>query len=1066
MKAMKESLLRGQAEMSAYTSKREDEEEKVMAPRTEAWWRIAMERPEGDFVYAVHPWKLSQMGGVVLERTGEFLNFYVDLKEGPIRANLSLLQLNDEVIRSIGPVMLVKRVVDSPPLPLEWGTVGEVKEACHLVLHETMGKFDLDLKYLVPRIEGILSRSGKSPWPSQRSQITNYLQSQQFAQAIVAFQSNRIDVAPTLSLAKAHLEEARDTVWFDNSWPGYLLYLLSYGLLALVATTVVLVEIGMPPLASLLVLMAVPKCHGSRRNHRFLVSQSYLMLSSVVVSLMLPEVFLVVYLVVGTLLVWDKCQYKVLPTVNFLSFTDLFFYKRCSLGIKLPEIFASVKLSQPPTSCQCQENKRVNSWGFVFSHIPFVIPLNCEHNAYNGLRIRFVFDRTFDPAALGRVIKTGFALLNREYWIPYIGWNEWVSHLPSRRKVIMREAQPSVTRSSAESSIFVKCEAYLGKLSTFKPRIIWCRTPEYQAFVGPMFYSIGKAVANMFPFESNLSYDSGFTAEQLGEKAVRAAGKRYLIEVDVSNWDGSLLGHWYQLELALVRKFAPWAIFVVLKKHWSKMVGRFSKSGQSVSVETRHGRRSGDMWTSFMNSFINICIVYTLTNGDCEVVAKGDDNFFGTNKDLTQEQIVDFYAKLGMTAKVKFRSVDNLGYCSGRFWKTAYGYKWGVAPFRVLSKLFLNINNRPERERLGLMRGVCISMRPVANHVPFIGTLFNNLDKQLSHVKARYTDEYQYKNTSDLVTPLDDGAIRQAMTLYSISYDEYCLIDHFMATVQLSQLPMVITDSLLNRVAAVDVDVDEVPSEWWQGQAVEKTEIPHKPWNFDSRVVLNVVVAPLLEETLRRFWWFTPLIALVEGMMVNPLNLVLHLLLSKLPFGFRLLLHTGFNFYVSRQSRDTGLDNLCFFKIFPPKRRKDNPKPKSPKETLLSEAHYYRLVLALEGLQLLQWACLLLWGPALVPGLLRTYPRLLAQVTIALIATHWSLVLVLLFSQMASVQSSLVTENSSGTLRVRSDLIVLPFGLTREMVLRFLGWQVLLKTILNGSLMGYYLALSRAQLQP
>jgi hypothetical protein len=399
-------------------------------------------------------------------------------------------------------------------------------------------------------------------------------------------------------------------------------------------------------------------------------------------------------------------------------------------------------LTMPRTYHNHCDQKPIGIYGCSILNCSITTPLACSHNLYNSYAIRMFFPRTIStPAVLTYIswFRSSFIpqiFSNRLYQFTF---DEYCDHLdPSRAKVVRQFSPHSVlTELVMRIQGFNKKEPYVGKdSSNFKPRMINGRDPSVLAVVGPGMYSVDKSAASSFGYHQHCSIDSGFTPEEVAVKAIRCRRKRFLIESDVSNWDGSLAGFFKELELEIFEAFPgdlPW--LDDLKTLW-KTTNVRGKDG--FKAKLTWGRNSGEVVTSIFNSLINLSLVQYCARAcgetSPECLVKGDDNFWGTDH-FSEDTVRSLYTELGFP-KVDLivrEGLHDLEYCSGKFYQVNRQHltlwKWGVKPFRQISKLGINFNNHSPKTFQRLLRGTAIGMSGIAFHVPLIGPLLRHISK-------------------------------------------------------------------------------------------------------------------------------------------------------------------------------------------------------------------------------------------------------------------------------------------------------------------------------------------------
>lgn len=340
-----------------------------------------------------------------------------------------------------------------------------------------------------------------------------------------------------------------------------------------------------------------------------------------------------------------------------------------------------------------------------------------------------------------------------------------------------------------------------------------------------------------------------------------------------------------------------------IKSMWKNTVVQGPKGFQ---MKTNYCRHSGDMWTSFMNSIINLAIVKYVAN-DAVVGVLGDDNFWGTNLEIKEEDIVSLYSKLGMKVELIARqSIEQLEFCSGRFYSTDKGYVWGVKPFRLLSKFGLNLNRRKNHREL--LYGTALSMLPVANHVPLIGEILRGIVESgcRDGVEADYSEGWagDWRMSSDVVFDPTPATYAHFQSLYSLSRSEMedlFNVADLIAKAGLDAFPLYLDGNVWLKGFGIDCGVTTprmVATATIQPAVVEQSE-PF-PW-------VPLVVSPILEESLKCVWpWLAIVFGVIEGRWAN---MVLHCVtafLGQYSWPVAVTCHAIYNFGVWRSNIDYG----------------------------------------------------------------------------------------------------------------------------------------------------------------
>jgi hypothetical protein len=536
-------------------------------------------------------------------------------------------------------------------------------------------------------------------------------------------------------------------------------------------------------------------------------------------------------------------QPRVLTLANTVSVL-----RSCSQGVSLPEpsqrATLSIKEGETLFTHPC-DSKDMQVYGCTIDGAALAAPLGCHHDQYNGLRIRFLFDRTIDTVVERDFVDSSKIFLHnkKQFGVfPTIGKDEWLEHLTGPRRRLLEESLPiSKMISEIPVDIFVKNEIYVGKTpDAFKPRIIMGRRAPLQYAIGEYFFAMSKFVASMFK-EGNFLYDNGFDACKLGHLALRCFEYKHVYEVDVSNFDGSVSNQMLLLERWFVSTFPdrPAEVNQMLQ-HWTKVSG-YGKRGLEFSCDW--GRRSGDMWTSSFNSLLNLCIS-NFVFGDGLFIAKGDDGYLGTNSDISVPEIIELYSQLGMTVKIKeVHHISELGYCSGSFYPIEDGYKWGVNPFRILSKFGVNYHHHPSKNLPGLLKGTVISMLPICGHVPLLGELFDSLSK--SDLIAILPKEQPWKTSSSFVHQVTPDAIEFFLSKYGWSLEDYLQVTEVFSNLKIEDFPLVLTNPLFHRGFSIDSGNDVFCEASYTKRDEPTISTPAMAWDFAE------LLSPLIEEAIK-----------------------------------------------------------------------------------------------------------------------------------------------------------------------------------------------------------------------
>lgn len=589
-----------------------------------------------------------------------------------------------------------------------------------------------------------------------------------------------------------------------------------------------------------------------------------------------------------------------LPRVKMANMVRVF--KTCSLGVALPALNQLAQLKIPRSyHTPCLKERTLEVYGTIIRGIPFVVPQACVHDIVSGLRIRFLFARDYYTGELdSEFFNFCKDFLSSTRWADWISYSsaDWLHHMSGRRRntLLQEDDNAPFEMRNWIANIFVKTEAYVGKTwSNFKPRIIQCRSSSLQLFIGPFFYSAYKFISRTFSSAGGKNiYAVSLNALELGQVASSMQGDLY--EADASNWDGSVTNTFLKVEKWFIRFILPYRPHWIeqLLSKWEKTVG----ASQGVRYSCDWGRKSGDMWTSAFNTLLNI-LVTNFAWGTCliQAVFNGDDNFFCVVPGSVADKALQAYEKLGLKmVLVKRQSWQTLEFCSGLFYQTERGVKWGLKPFRQLAKFGVNFNRHSKKKFPSLLLGSALSMMPIAGHVPIFGTVLRRIIETAGKVVPILDPRQEWQITDTISDEIHPAAIEAFKERYGLTDAEYLRLDLWASQVKLSDFPMILEDELFVRCARVDLGVS----------CLDETTRDGKLWyQEESGIAIDERVSPFLEELLCHYlpyFWF--LIGSFETVLGSFYAIPTHFMLSKVRVYFGpvagLVAHLLFNALVGK----------------------------------------------------------------------------------------------------------------------------------------------------------------------
>lgn len=418
-------------------------------------------------------------------------------------------------------------------------------------------------------------------------------------------------------------------------------------------------------------------------------------------------------------------------------------------------VWDQVKIRGPETEIVHREEV-VDMYG-VQTDAAAVYPSNSNENLRQALEIRAGFDRNVDKEAARNFRDFAIEMLSQ---LPDIDIGTPNPEALFRAKYGVKKAEhllslinEPLTEKDIWSELFVKGEVYLGKTEdTYKSRMIWNRSLKFLAHHLPACDQVSHGLAKIFNKHTNFYYTSGATVADISNYADKITLWPHIVEMDVSNFDGSVLNEMLEVEKWFLQNKVTgyWPDKEWFIENHDKVWGR-SFDGE-VTYQANHGRRSGDPVTSCFNSMQNILLTMWVCgghnwDGDIVVMAAGDDNVTSLKHYVDAYKITTRYAKLGMKVNAINRdSIYQTEFCSGLFWNVGGRPYWGNLPFRQLSKLGMNHGKHDPKMFKSLLLGMSKSLLPSAGHVPVLGALLRAIAKSGDMAKVKPRTDNRYEN--------------------------------------------------------------------------------------------------------------------------------------------------------------------------------------------------------------------------------------------------------------------------------------------------------------------------------
>jgi len=485
------------------------------------------------------------------------------------------------------------------------------------------------------------------------------------------------------------------------------------------------------------------------------------------------------------------------------------------------ELDSEVSLEVEDRECVDDEIENYGS----FTYAPMVYP-NGRHNRNleASLRIRMGQPLLIDKGAMASFGKHFKKMVST--WSLDVSDSEPLAEFllrkyPAKKAAnFLRAAEEPLDSKDAWSTIFVKGEPYLGKRpDNYKPRMIWSRSDRIMRF-GPQFAQLSKQLSKYLNFHSRAWYSNGAHPADVGEYAEKISDDTYIFEMDVSNWDGSLCKHILDLELWFLRnKVHGWSDDVeFLFDNWTNVWGY--SSDRSVRYMSRRGRRSGDFWTSSLNSLLNVAFVTWATGLDLysdefHLMVLGDDNVLGCNKPLSAEEVVFKYSQIGLTLDcVRRDDIRETSFCSGLFWVVGEKLVWGNLPFRALSKLGMNHHKHPKHIMQQLLHGTAKGVLSTSGHEPIFGAICRAICDSAEELKIRSRsdrrDEWEGRIKGNYTQYPTMSTYAQFSSRYNIPIPLILEIEELIeSSLSINSFPCFLGGSLMYEGVKVDLGISE-----------------------------------------------------------------------------------------------------------------------------------------------------------------------------------------------------------------------------------------------------------------
>lgn len=499
----------------------------------------------------------------------------------------------------------------------------------------------------------------------------------------------------------------------------------------------------------------------------------------------------------------------------------------------------------------------------------------------------------------------------------------WLSSIPlagsrkamlSRMRETLKHKNFNTRMQMLKDSVrmaFTKIEKVVGNPEAC-PRLISGCTPEFQVATGPITKSLAMRLKTTWNMDNYIVYASGLRPSDLGrfveqiDELPPIEGGYVLIELDFGRFDatqsrGSLTTEhlWYELA-QIARKYRD---ILKIQLH----ARGITANGVVFSID--YGRNSGDGNTSCGNSIVNgyvvtdaiyvspaaLDFITSIMGVDVfqavylgnykpleeflvmytRMIVLGDDNLALVPKMVVnKEQIESTLSRRGLRPELVVRHlVWDAEFCSGRFYPSSRGTRWGPKIGRFLAKTGWALKPYGEKKSKMWLRGVALGMIKDFGHIPVIRACLEvalRLTAGVKPMEELYLKKYQwYEHDEERAEAIEQTYLMLChlydCTISDIRSLEDCinatrslpaLLDHPLA------LRMVQVDNKIKyeeHAAVEDTGPKHIPGATFTWSAIKRSLIKFwdtlvaifPAWNSDL-VMDIVIIAPVFEEMLKK----------------------------------------------------------------------------------------------------------------------------------------------------------------------------------------------------------------------
>lgn len=199
-----------------------------------------------------------------------------------------------------------------------------------------------------------------------------------------------------------------------------------------------------------------------------------------------------------------------------------------------------------------------------------------------------------------------------------------------------------------------------------------------------------------------------------------------VLELDASRFDAHVSAELLTVEHSFYRKINPDKHFGKLLHHQINNKGRASGSDFSLSYSIKGGRMSGEMTTASSNC-VSMATMLAIFGQDhfqkYDFLVDGDDSvFFFVGNMPDEERIKEYFLQFGMRMKIDnvTRHLQEITFCQGRLVDLPEGPTMVRDPFKILSRVTVNMKFVDVRQRANLLKTISLGELSLLRGCPVI----------------------------------------------------------------------------------------------------------------------------------------------------------------------------------------------------------------------------------------------------------------------------------------------------------------------------------------------------------